>query len=66
MDYAKKLSRLDEHLKEHPRDYQAVIGRIKMQSDAYEHELYKRKIGRLQRLSKVRKMRKEGKYGGES
>lgn len=65
MDFEKKLSILDEHLREHPHDYQAVISRMKVQSDAYEHEIYKRRIGRLARLSEIKKQRKEGRYGGE-
>ena len=63
MDYKRKLRRLDEHLAEHPTDYQAVISRMKTRSDAIEHEIYKQKIDRLQRLAEVRKQMKEGRYG---
>ena len=65
MEYEKKLRRLDEHLADHPKDYQAVISRLKVQSDAYEQEIYKRRIGRMQRLANVRKAMREGKYGGK-
>ena len=60
MDYAERLSNLDEHIRKHPTDYQAVISRLKIQSDAYENRMYKRKIARLKRLSEIRKMRKAG------
>lgn len=63
MDYERKLRRLDEHLAEHPTDYQAVISRMKTRSDAIEHQMYKQKIDRLQRLAEIRKQIEEGKYG---
>ena len=65
MDYDKKIAKLDEHLRGHPHDYQAVISRLKIQSDAYEHEIYKRRIGRLQRLAEIKKRMEEGEYGGK-
>ena len=40
---------------EHPKDYQAVIGRMKTYSDAVEHELYKYRVARLKRLAEVRR-----------
>ena len=60
MDHIKKLEQLDKHLAEHPKDYQAVISRIKTYSDAVEHQLYLR---RIERLKKVAKYRRE--YGSE-
>ena len=60
MDHIKKLEQLDKHLSEHPKDYQAVISRIKTYSDAVEHQLYLR---RIERLKKVAKYRRE--YGSE-
>ena len=60
MDYAERLTNLDEHIRRHPTDYQAVISRLKIQSDAYEHRRYQRKIARLKRLAEIRKKRKEG------
>lgn len=63
MDYERKLRRLDEHLAEHPTDYQAVISRMKTRSDAIEHKLYEQKIDRLQRLAEIRKQIEEGRYG---
>ena len=50
MDYESKLRKLDEHLREHPKDYQAVIARIKLNSDAIDH---KRKQKVNERLKKV-------------
>ena len=63
MDYERKLRRLDEHLAEHPSDYQAVISRLKVRSDAIEHQIYMRKIDRLKRIAEVKKQVKEGRYG---
>ena len=59
MDYAERLTKLDAHIREHPTDYQAVISRLKIQSDAYENLAYKRKTARLKRLAEFKK-----KYGG--
>lgn len=60
MDYMKKLESLDKHLEEHPKDYQAVIARMKTKSDAIEHQMY---LKRVERLKKVAKYRRE--YGSE-
>ena len=63
MDYERKLRRLDEHLAEHPTDYQAVISQLKTRSDAIEHKMHKQKIERLRRIAEVKRQMKEGKYG---
>ena len=63
MDYERKLRRLDEHLAGHPSDYQAVISRLKVRSDAIEHQIYMRKIDRLKRIAEIKKQVKEGRYG---
>ena len=55
MDYLEKLQALDEHLAEHPKDYQASISRLKTYSDAVEHQMYLRKIERLKRVADFRK-----------
>lgn len=55
MDYAKRLDKLDKHIQEHPKDYQAVIARMKTYSDAVEHEMYQRKIARLKRVAEFRR-----------
>lgn len=59
MDYMEKLERLDNHLKQHPHDYQSVISRMKTYSDAVEHEMYLRKVARLKKVAKYRR-----EYGG--
>ena len=59
MDYAKKLEKMDVHLHEHPHDYQTVIARLKVASDAYEHERRKRAVMRLKRLHEVRRQIRE-------
>lgn len=55
MDYIEKLNRLDKHLANHPRDYQSVIARMKIFSDAVEHEMYLRRIARLKKVAKYRR-----------
>ena len=59
MDYAKKLNRMDEHLREHPHDYQTVISRLKVASDAYDYQMKKRKVQKIQRILEVRKRLEE-------
>ena len=59
MDYVKKLERMDEHLKEHPHDYQTVISRLKTASDAYEHQRKRQRNWRLKRVAEVRRQLKE-------
>lgn len=59
MDYEKRLRKLEEHLAEHPKDYQASIARVKTYSDAVEHQMYLRKIERLKRVAKFRRMENE-------
>lgn len=58
---------MDEHLKEHPHDYQTVISRMKVASDVYDHEMQKMTHRRLQRLSEIKKRLREEdeKYGKE-
>lgn len=55
MDYIDRLERLDNHIKEHPKDYQAVIARMKTYSNAVEHGLYLRRIARLKKVERYRK-----------
>ena len=55
MKYEEKLNRLDEHLREHPKDYQAVISRLKTFSDAVEHQQYLKRIEKLKQVAKYRR-----------
>ena len=55
MNYNDRLKALDEHLAEHPKDYQASISRLKTYSKAVEHQMYLRKIERLKRVAEFRK-----------
>ena len=57
--YIKRIKALDEHIAEHPKDYQAVIGRMKAYSDAVEHQMYLKKIARLKRVAEFRRARNE-------
>lgn len=59
MDYNERLRKLDKHIANHPKDYQASIARLKTYSDAVEHQMYLRKIERLKRVAKFRRKRNE-------
>lgn len=59
MDYLKKLNRMDNHLREHPHDYQTVIARIKLASDAIDYQMHKEACMRLKRVAEVRRQLKE-------
>lgn len=62
MDYNEKLERLDRHIADNPKDYQAVIGRMKAYSDAVEHQMYLRKIERLKKVAEFRREDNEQKH----
>ena len=55
MDYIKKLQRMDEHLKNNPKDYQTVISRMKLYSKYVEYERHKRVAERLKNVAKYRR-----------
>lgn len=55
MDYTQRLENLDAHIAEHPTDYQAVIARLKVRSDAIEHQMYLKRVERLKRVAKYRR-----------
>ena len=59
MDYVKKIERMDNHLREHPHDYQTVIARIKLASDAIDYQMHKEACMRLKRVAEVRRQLKE-------
>lgn len=55
MDYIEKLDRLDKHIKDNPKDYQAVISRLKTQSKAIDYYRKKQVDMRLKRLAEIRR-----------
>ena len=66
MKYEQRVARLEEHLREHPKDYQAVIAHLKAKSDLIEHRSWLRMIERKKRVAEIRKQRKERRNGTES
>lgn len=65
MDYVKKIQRMDEHLRQHPHDYQTVIARLKLASKAVDYEYHKVSCMRLKRLAEIKKrLREEDKAHG--
>lgn len=59
MNYEEKLYRMDKHLKEHPHDYQTVVSRLKVASQAYEHRMKRSRNERLKTIAEIRKRLKE-------
>lgn len=59
MKYLQRVERLEEHLKEHPTDYQAVIAHMIAKSDLIEHGRYLQTIERQKRLAEIRRRRHE-------
>lgn len=59
MKYIEKLEKLDKHIAENPKDYQAVIARLKTYSDAIDHERKHKMDMRLKRVAEIRRKRHE-------
>lgn len=55
MNYIKKLEQLDAHLEENPKDYQAVIARLKTRSNAIAHARKHEMDARLKRVAEIRR-----------
>lgn len=55
MDKAEKVERLEKHVKEHPTDYQAVIGLLKARSDLIEHGYYLQMVERKKKVAYYRR-----------
>lgn len=50
-----RIERIEEHLKEHPSDYQAVIALLKQRSELIEKKRREREIQMLRRIAECRK-----------
>lgn len=61
-----RVERLEEHLKEHPTDYQAVVAHLKARSDLIEHVAHQRMIERKKKVAEIRRQRKEMRNAKES
>ena len=59
MDYVKKVETLEEHVKNHPRDYQSVLALLKARSDLIEHGLYLKMIEQKKQVAKYRRILNE-------
>ena len=57
--HIEKVERLENHLKEHPTDYQTVIALLKAKSDLIEHAQYLKSVEKKKRIAEVRRQRKE-------
>lgn len=57
MDYIEKLEKLDRHIAENPKDYQAIIARLKTRSDAIAYERKRRMDMRLKKVAEIRAKR---------
>lgn len=65
MDYISRIERIDNHLRQHPTDYQSVIARMKLASDAFDYQQKKKSDYRLKRLAEVRRQLREIRNGKE-
>lgn len=65
MKYEEKVVRLEEHLKDHPTDYQAVVAHLKAKSDMIEHRMYLKAIERKRRVAEIRRRRRERQHAEE-
>lgn len=59
MEIEERLIRLQEHVKEHPKDYQAVIAEMKAYSDLVEHRAHTAMIERIKRVAEIKRKRAE-------
>lgn len=55
MDIVERLNRLDRHIAENPKDYQAVIARLKTRSDAIDYARKHAMDMRLKRVAEIRR-----------
>lgn len=55
MDYLERIEKLDAHLAEHPKDYQAVIARLKTVSDGIEHQRHMVMTERMKKVAEYRR-----------
>ena len=63
MEIKERLSKLEEHVRENPSDYQAVIACVKLHSDLIDRERKQREILELRHIAEIRKRRKDAKQG---
>lgn len=49
------ILKLENHIKNHPKDYQSVIALYKARSDLIEKELKEKRIEKLKKIEKARK-----------
>lgn len=55
MDYIEKLENLDRHIADNPKDYTAVISRLKIQSRAIDHYRKQEVNKRLKQVAEIRR-----------
>lgn len=58
MEKNERLAKLEEHVRENPKDYQAVIACIKLHSDLIDAERRQREILELRHIAEIRKRRR--------
>lgn len=58
MEKDERLAKLEAHVRENPKDYQAVIAAIKLHSDLIDAERRQREILELRHISEIRKRRR--------
>jgi len=61
-----RVQRLNEHVKAHPNDYQAVIALLKARSDMIEHRAWLAMVEKKKRIAEIKRQRKERQNAKES
>lgn len=61
MDYAKKTRKIEEHLLNHPNDYQSVISYLINRSKYFEQKRYLKMIERKKKVAQYRREMSHGK-----
>lgn len=55
MDYKNAIKRVEQHLKEHPSDYQSVISLLKLRSKKIDKDIEQRRIDKMKRIAECRR-----------
>lgn len=56
---ASNVERLERHVAEHPKDYQAVVALLKRRSDMIEHRIWLKMVERKKAVAEIRRQRRE-------
>lgn len=55
MNHKDRIHNMEQHLEEHPKDYQTVIALLKAKSDYYDHSMKRIKDERVKKVAEMRR-----------